>query len=126
MPLGMKLDIQTHDLVLVNGAIEIISAQEKLAQDLKTRLKFNAGEALLDVNYGFPYPALFQSKQLDLSQLETLFKQYILETSGVERITKFFIDFNSSARSMTITFSVEGDDAFLIENIEVQLNVWNG
>jgi len=122
MPIGIKLDSSTHDIVFSNGAIETVNDGEKLAQDLKTRLKTNLGEVLLDNKYGFPYRLVFQSKRLNLSEVETLIKQYILSTEGVKRITQFFIDYSGgNDRRFKISFSVEATEAYLVDKIQVIL-----
>ncbi len=122
MPVGIKLDLATHDIIFKDGQIQIISDGEKLAQDLKTRLKINLGEARLDNKYGFPFFLVFQTKRLGLSEIESIIKQYILDTNGVESITKFFLQYSGgNERNFLVTFSVKATEEYLIDDIQVIL-----
>jgi len=122
MPIGIKISSSTNDIEMVNGAIALVDDGEKLAQDIRTRLKTARGEAILDRLYGFPYGELFQTKKINLSEVETLIKQYIVETNGVKRITQFFLDYaGGNQRKLTVTFSVEATAGYLISNIEVEI-----
>jgi len=122
MALGLKLDTTLHDLVLVDGRLETVTGGAKLAQDIKTRLKINKGESLFDNQYGFPYFLIFESKRLNLSEIETIIKRYILETQGVKRISKFFLEYSGGEnRKFEITFSVESTDNVKSEDIQVTI-----
>ena len=119
MGIGIKLDTSSHDITLEDGSLSTVRDSEKVAQDIKTRLKTLRGEIILDNSYGFPYTLLFNSRDIDLSEIETIVKQFILETPDVLQLTSFFVDFDSSKRKMSIKFSVttsfSGDESIQLE-----------
>ena len=107
MAKGFKLGID-NDLVFSDGALELVNDADEVARNLKTRLKLNRGEYLLDVSYGMPYNLLLGTKIFNLSELETIVKQFILETEGVLKLTRFNVDFKTeNERLLEIDFTIE-------------------
>ena len=107
MAKGFKLGID-NDFVFSDGALELVSDADEVARNLKTRLKLNRGEYLLDVSYGMPYNLLLGTKIFNLSELETIVKQFILETEGVLKLTRFNVDFKTeNERLLEIDFTIE-------------------
>lgn len=107
MSIGIKLDLISHDFALSSGALETVSNEDKTAQDLKTRLRTLKGEFVLDNSYGFPYSRMFDSRVINLSEIESIIKKYILETPNVLEITKFLLEYKKdNIRKLSVVFSV--------------------
>lgn len=93
------LDVKGIDLWLVDGA-------EQVRQQLLIKLKLWVGEWFLDTEFGTPYLQSILGKQLTLSGAVAAIKKSILEVEGVLTIQEFTYDFSSSARKLTVDFSV--------------------
>lgn len=108
MAIGIALDPVTHDLVYQDGSLEVVANADEVARNIKTRLLLARGEYALDVTYGFPYSELFGAKIFNLKELETIVKQFILETQGVTELTRFTLDYTGGeSRALQIDFTVQ-------------------
>ena len=96
-----------NQLMFENGTFRIVADGAELLQNLRCRLLSYEGEYFLDRTSGVPYFQQIFKKPLDLSNAESILKQVILETDGVESIIKFAVSFNSSIRKLAIEFSIE-------------------
>ena len=126
MTTGLSLSVLTNDIEMVDGELSLLSGNAKIAQDIKTRLKTIVGEFVLDSSYGFPYSVIFNSRALDLSEIETTIKNYIRDTPNVIRIVRFSLSYEKgSKRNFIVSFSVETVESVIL-NSEVSLNVGIG
>ncbi len=106
MAIGFELNI-FNDLVFNDGALELVTEADEIARNLKTRLKLMRGEFSLDTSYGLPYNLLLGSSVFNLAELETIVKQFILDTDGILSLTRFNVSFQKAdARLLQIDFTV--------------------
>lgn len=117
MAKGFRLGLVTHDLVFEEGEFSLVEGVDEIARNLKTRLLLNRGEYTLDTSYGFPYGDLLGDKAYNLAELETVTKQFILDTKGVTEIVQFVLDYNGGdIRTIKIDFTVETTFGRLVVN----------
>lgn len=108
MAKGFHLDTLFNDITYANGSLLTVENGEEIARNVKTRLSLSKGEYFLDKTYGFPYVNFFGRRVIDISLFETIVKQFILETPGVNKLTRFQIDFEEgNERKFVVSFSAE-------------------
>ena len=105
MALGFKIGVD-NDLAYSDGALELVSEADEIARNVKTRLKLLKGEFTLDTRYGLPYNILIGSHVFDLAELETIIKQFILETKGIVSLSRFNLAFKKeNERLLEVDFT---------------------
>ena len=105
------------DLLLSDYDLVIIDGVDQVAQNLEIRLKFFLGEWYLDIDAGLPYYQDVFIKSPNQIRVESLIKQEILDTDGINEITSFSSEFDSSLRKFSVNFSALADEG------EVELEV---
>ena len=105
----LKLDTTTGDLALSGGDLVLVSGTDAIAQDLRMRLRFFAGEWFADLDAGVPYFSQVLVKNPDVTQLRGVFRDAILATPGVKDLLELDLDFDSALRTLTLTFKVDTD-----------------
>lgn len=91
-----------------NGDYSINSFIDKSAatiQAVSTRLRLFRGEWFLNILSGVPYYQDILGKNKRLDQIETDLRDTILQTEGVEKLTKFDLDYTSNNRKLALDFS---------------------
>lgn len=102
----LKLDKDTHDLKVENFDLSLITGIDRVVQDLKVRLWVFLNEWFLDTSIGLPFYSDINVKNPDLNAIEAIFKEKIIETEDVNEILEFQLNYNSSLRTMSVSFSV--------------------
>jgi len=100
----LALTAELDDLVLVDGA-------DAIAQDVSTRLKAFQGEWFLDTRVGMPYFQKILGQKPRLSVLQSIFRDAVLSTPGVNSINDLVLDYVGETRVLSISFrcdTVEG------------------
>lgn len=92
------LDVSAGDLSLVDGAARV-------RQQIQIKLKLWRGEWFLDTEFGTPYLQSILGKQLTLSGALAALRQSILEVGGVIALDAFTYNYDSRARSLSVTFT---------------------
>lgn len=103
----LYLDLDKHDLIIVDGDLVITSGTHLILQNLKMRISTFYGEWFLDTSVGIRYFEDILVKNPNLAQIQGLIKSTILDTKGVNKILEFNIDYNARARTATINFLVD-------------------
>lgn len=108
-----KLDPLTHDIVIENGDAVLIEDVEgdpaQIEQHLKIKLWLFKGEWFLDTSVGVPYFEDILVKNPNIPNIESILKQKILSTPGVNEILEFSIAFDRQARNLTVDFKADTD-----------------
>ena len=104
--------VEDYDLLLIDGLDQVI-------QNVTIRLRFFLGEWFLDTEAGMPYYQDFFIKAPNQIRVESLIKQEILDTEGINEITAFDAEFNSSLREFSVNFSAIADEG----EIELEVSV---
>lgn len=100
-----RLD-RNHDMTMGNGLAAYASGVEAIAQSCKTRLLMLKGEFFLDTEYGVPYLQEIMVKPVNQPLTESIIKQTILDTVGVELLESFSMTFDTETRLATISANV--------------------
>jgi hypothetical protein len=98
------------------GNLLFVDGDTEIAQMVQVNLQFFRGEWELDPDAGTPYyPRILGAKPLNLALIESIMRESILTSPGVEEITKFELDYNVSTRRLSLDFAVRAQSGNLIE-----------
>lgn len=105
---NLTLDPLTNDLTLTTGRnlAVVENAEDALAQKLATKLRMFAGEWFLDRSLGVPFYESILKKNVDINNVNTIFRAQILTTPGVAEIVSFETELDRDLRKYTINFTV--------------------
>jgi hypothetical protein len=94
------------DMSFGHGLSDYAKEQEAVAQNVRTRLQLLKGEWFLDVDAGVPYLQEIMIKPANLPLAESLIKQTIIETDGVDELRSFDVVFNRNTRRLDVSATV--------------------
>ena len=118
----LKLDQLTHDLVIEDGDLVLVTDAEALIQNLKIRLYTFYGEWAFDTTQGVPYFEDILVKNPNISNIQAVLKSVILETKGVTKLTAFVFEYDPKARSASLNFTVESEFGTIpIDNFQLEI-----
>lgn len=109
----LAIDINTGDLILEDGDINLNSGLEAIRQNLQARLSFFLGEWFLDVDSGVPYYQDVLKKNPDPVVLDGVFKDAILGTPGVLGLEEFDMQLDTSLRQLKLIFKARSTDGII-------------
>jgi hypothetical protein len=89
-----------------HGLSDYAREQEAVAQNVRTRLQLLKGEWFLDVDAGVPYLQEIMVKPANLPLSESLIKQTIIETDGIDELRSFDVVFNRNTRRLNVSATV--------------------
>jgi len=98
----LRLDLETHDIVFVDGDLAFVEDDEAIAQNLKIRFLFFAEEWFLDTRLGIPYFRDILIKNPDEDLIRYLFIRAAETTAGVDSVTEFSLAIDKNARKLSI------------------------
>lgn len=108
--MNIKLDAN-GDWDVQNGDLQFTVGKEEISQIIAQRLKTVLGEWFLNVDLGLPYFDSILVKNVDLSVIEALIRNEILNCPGVIDIEEFTMDIDKARRELSVDCrinSVEG------------------
>lgn len=98
--------------ITARGQLELVRAQEEIAQHVSQRLRTFFSEWFLDTSLGIPYFDEVFEKGQDLEKIDALFIAAILETPGVVRLLDFSLDVpDAGERRLSISFKAQTLDS---------------
>jgi hypothetical protein len=100
-------DPTTWDLKVTNGDLVLVSNADAIQQHLIQRLKLFRGEWFLDLDAGVPYFQDILVKNPNPALVDGVLKDAILGSPGVLELTSFSMIYDTTARTLTVTFTVE-------------------
>lgn len=92
------------DLAIKNSDLQLTTSDDAVRQHLQQRLRTFLGEWFLDLDVGVPYFQDILVKNPNINQIDGILKQKILTTPGVVELLSFTMNFDQSARSLSIEF----------------------
>jgi len=129
MAINFYLDQTTKDLVLdENNNIRMtVNNSEFVSQKIENEILFIRGEYFLDRTRGIPYWNIedndrddptknILTKNPDLSYINNIFFLTISGVEGVKEIIKLDLDFDSTTRTLTLTYEIKITDGEIILN----------
>lgn len=105
----LLLDPVTHDLQLINFDLAFADGVDQIAQNLGIRLRFILGEWFLDITAGIPYYEDFFIKAPNQINVESILKNEIINTPGINEITSFVSNYNNVNRTYSVEFTADTD-----------------
>jgi len=105
------LDPVTGDIV--TSGYQFLSGRQAVSQTVQTRLKLILGEYFRDVKDGTDWFGTVLGKGSTLSNRESVLKNRIARTAGVNQITAFSASLDVNARTYSITVSILTDDGLI-------------
>jgi hypothetical protein len=100
-----RLD-SNFDMTFGQGLSDYARDQEAVAQNVRTRLQLLREEWFLDVDAGIPYLQEIMVKPANLPLAESLIKQTIIETDGIDELRSFDVVFNRDTRRLGVSATV--------------------
>ena len=101
------LSAAKHDLIMKNGDLVLIDDAERVAQQVKIKLKSFFGEWFLDTTYGVPYLEDIMVKKPNMEQVRNIFRQQILDVDDVTAVSSLVLTLNSASRELTADFTCQ-------------------
>ncbi len=118
MALQLALDSATNDLVKLEGGGYLrVEDRDYTIQSVRTRLKTNLGQWLLDLNYGWLSFEEDYIRNPDIYGIEVRARNIILQTQGVKGIVS--IEAKLEKRTLYLTFTaltIYGNISLVIED----------
>lgn len=96
-----------YDLVLTDSDLTLVDGDEAVAQNIVIRLKFFRREYFLDTRMGIPYRTDVFIKNPDLLLIRQIFRRAIETTAGVEEVTEFEAELDTTRRHLSIRFRAQ-------------------
>lgn len=101
MATDLKLDV-THDLVIENGDLALVTEGSEVAQSCKIRLLTIESEWVLDFQIGLPWFDRIMKVNTSLAEKEGYIKNTIRDTEGVLQVAKFELGFDFENNAMSV------------------------
>ena len=98
------IDAKTHDIVIENNDLVIITDADRVRQQIDIKLKLWQGEWFLDTEFGTPYLSQILGKRISLNGAVAAIKQAILECADVIEITALKYNFIRVERRLAVEF----------------------
>lgn len=98
------------DLHLDGEALSLVDSRDAIAQHIRIRLRFFLGEWFLDQREGIPFYRDILTKNPSRSLVESIYRQAITDTPGVDSLEKFALSIDASTRTGEVTFTVTTTD----------------
>lgn len=116
---NLKLDPTTHDII-INRGTEKVGGVDYVAQLVKTNLLFLLGEWDLDETLGIDWYNMM-GKNYDLSIIQGIVTQAIVDTQGVTDITSVDITIDRPTRILTMTYTGIADGSIFTDSADVNI-----
>ena len=118
LPIGRDLEIDpdTNDLILAGGDLVLVKDVAGIRQEAEIRMGFFLGEWFLDQTQGVPYFQDIFVKAPNLTAIKTILTDAVLETQGISSLTSLELDYDRSARKLSVVWSALSDLNELIES----------
>lgn len=111
-----------HDLLIENGGLILIDGVDQIIQKLKIRLLTFLGEYIKNIDIGVPYFQEIFVKNPNITRIEAIIKQKILEDTRILEILTFSTNYDPNGRTIEINFSIK-TSAGDTDNIYLPLGV---
>lgn len=109
MTMDLKLD-SNGDLDTTNGELSLVEGGERMAQQIKIRLRMFLGEWFLDQRQGMPWLQLILAvKPFPQEYTSSKIRQAILGVPGVLSVRNLVVSPNVATRNLTVTFEAIGN-----------------
>lgn len=106
----------TYDIETIDNNLRFTeNVTEWLSAKIEARLKTFYQEWFVNRTIGVPYFEEILKKQVDINNVQVILSDVIKQTTGVEELVSFIIDYNGTTRKYSYTFKVTAIDGILVE-----------
>ena len=102
--MDILFDETTKDIDTSGIDLQHTGPLNSITQHLRQRLRMFKNEYFLDSRIGVPYHEQILRKNPNPTVVDSEFKKVIINTPGVEKLTKFLLDLDTATRELTVTF----------------------
>ena len=106
------LDTVTGDMVVTDD-IRFTTGIEIVAQSIELRMDATKGEWFADLDNGIDYNGEILGQKFDEANLTRIFRKVLIDTPGVDQVTRLDVTFNGQTRATTITWEARVGDEYL-------------
>lgn len=93
-----------------DGDVRTVEGKEATANRVRIAVKWELGEAKIDVTEGIDYIGTFQDRGADLSLLDSQIRSAALSVEAVERVKNVDLDFDALSRKLTYNITLIADE----------------
>jgi len=98
-----------HDLNVIDNDLVVLTGLDAKVQKLKQEYKMFLGEWFLNTSKGVPYIQKIFTKQVNVSEVDAILKNVILDSEDVIELISFDLQLNSDRR-LLLDFSVRFEE----------------
>lgn len=103
--MDLLLVVNTNDLDVSTGDLQLTSGVDGIAQHLRIRLRFFLGEWFLDPRVGVPYFQELLVKNPGTSVVRTIIRDVVVTTPGVATMNNFVTSYDGATRKLDVSFT---------------------
>lgn len=112
---SLYINPNTYDIETENNNLRFTkNVTEWLSVKLEARLKTFFAEWFVNRTIGIPYFQEILKKQVDINNVQVILSNVIKQTTGVEELINFTIDYNGTTRKYFYNFEVVSTDGTLV------------
>lgn len=100
----LALNVKTNDLILSNGDLMIINNAERVAQQIRIKLKAFKEEWFLDNTFGVPYFESIFVKSPSEELIRNILRAQIKEVNDVESVDSLSLSIDNATRTLEVDF----------------------
>lgn len=113
---SLYIDSVTYDITTENNNLRFTETiTEWLSAKIEARLKTFFQEWFINRTIGVPYFQEILKKQVDINNVQVILSDVIRQTTGVDELLSFTIDYNGTTRKYFYTFKVIAIDGTSVE-----------
>lgn len=101
----------SNDIEIIDNDLFLLGDRDEIAQVLRQELRVFLGEWFLDTDEGIPYFEEILKKNPNVSTVDAIFKNKILESPGVIELTEYTLDFEN--RKLSLYFKARTEDGII-------------
>jgi hypothetical protein len=102
------MSLTTGRMEISGGKIrEVSDPVEEVKQRAIIAIKTHRGEWLFDTDHGLPWTESILVKGVNVNQVASRIRAYLLTVQGVDGVPALSVSLNSSTRALTITLTLE-------------------
>lgn len=118
LPRDYAINLETRELDFTGGGLHMTSGAEAVAQSLALRFGLFKEEWFSDLDAGTPWLEDILVKAPQAEVLRAIFRERILETTGVSDVEELDVDYDGPSRSLAVSFRVATDYGELSATLE--------
>lgn len=110
---SLKTDGANNDWEFKNNDLFFVEGNEEVQILIRNSLKFYYSEWFLDNTLGIPYFEEIFIKNVSPARVDQIFKDAILNTTGILELIEFNLDINETTRELSLTFTARGETGII-------------